>query len=83
MAMDKDQMAQKVFDKVKAAGLITDAGETHFKLWWSAIADGIIDHITNNAVVSTTVATAIPCSVDPVTHIGATTSTGSGSGTVA
>jgi hypothetical protein len=43
----------------------------------------IIPHIQTNAVVSTTVAVGIGVSVDPNTGIGATNSTGAGSGSVA
>lgn len=40
------------------------------------IAEAIVEHIKQYADVSTIVATAIPVTVDPVTHNGFTTATG-------
>jgi hypothetical protein len=42
----------------------------------------IVPYIQTSAVVSTTVASGIAVSVDPVTHDGSTTAAGSGTGTV-
>jgi len=43
----------------------------------------IVPHITTNAAVTSTVASDIACEVDAGTHEGATTETGTASGTVA
>lgn len=53
---------------------------TSTKKFIYAICNTIVTYLKSNmdiTGVTSTVATAIPCAVDPGTHIGATTSTGS------
>lgn len=82
MAMNGTTMGDEVWTELVAGGFVVDDDDNKGKAAWEAICGKIVAHIQNNAAVSTTVASGITCAVDPVSHNGATTGTGSGSGTV-
>ena len=67
-----------LYDGEGAPGII----ETGVENFCQILADENIDHFENFGVVNTTVGFPIAVTVDPGTHAGGTTATGSGSGTI-
>ena len=55
MALDKTRMATNIADKLIAAGIIDGGQKPSVIVIWEEICDGLIDEITANAVVATTV----------------------------
>lgn len=86
MPMNGTQLGSEIVAALGAAGLLdTPAGApppTTAEVW-EVIASAIVTHIQTQAVVTTTVAAAIPVQVTPATGTGATIAPGAGTGTVA
>jgi len=82
MAMNADNLGAEIWDALETAGYVRGDDEDLGKAIWQVVAGAIVDHITSNAEVSSTVAAGIACSVDPGSHVGSTTGTGSATGTV-
>jgi len=61
---------------------LKERDEAAVNKYFQMLSDQIVKHIKNDAEVATTVASGIDCSVNEITHNGATTETGSGTGTV-
>lgn len=55
MALSKESMADKIADKMIAAGIITSDKKASVVAIWEEICDGIIEELTTNGVINTTV----------------------------
>lgn len=82
MAMNANALAKAIKNTLVSHGYVLDDDDAkdECEAIWKLIAGKIISHIVNNAEVSTTVATGIAVQVDPTTGVGATTSSGMGTG---
>lgn len=55
MALSKSSMANKIADKMVASGIITSDKKAEVVTIWEEICDGIIEELTTNGVIATTV----------------------------
>lgn len=86
MAINKTSIINGTISDLKELGFDPDAvifketGKSAIEWIIEKLTNHIINEITSNGEVSTTVATGIAVQVDPNTGLGATTSAGAGTG---
>ncbi len=70
MAMDGNIMGQEIMTEIEN---LSDEDKSNGTAVWKAVCRAIVSHIQTNGIVNP----GIACSVDPGTHLGKTTGTGS------